>query len=381
MANGTVIARRKGIDIARGDNAKSLRLERRINPAGIKKITAVEARQANEFAARIEITVRRQRKESPSAPARRNVAHQAACSRRHDAKQDIGKVRNHQLAPGLCVQLVRAVKCCEKCTRHIAISRLDATCAGQCAAQRIKHAGRYLMGMKEIDHLRQVRQIFRRTGGDHAPRSVATQLVHRFQHFVMNALAAPGLPGCIGNPGDRSIERQADTDIARSQKLDCFIVKQSAIGLQAKGKIIGKGINRGKHRGLVHERFGSVKNGARLAAFGHHRAKIAAQCVERGEQFVGRHVAAFAALLARQVTVSAVEIATLGRIEINARGCQFKAQGVQFTGKFAGLGAIVIEQRTAGQCFSNARLVDQRPESRVGVGQCSIGFVANVHAA
>jgi hypothetical protein len=99
------------------------------------------------------------------------------------------------------------------------------------------------MGVKELDHARQVRQVFGCAGGDHAPRAVAAQLFHRAQHLVVHALAAPGSARRVGNAGHRAIKREADADVARGQEIERRIVEQRSVGLQAEDEIVGESVD------------------------------------------------------------------------------------------------------------------------------------------
>lgn len=379
MADRAVAAGAEGIDIARRHGLEGGRSQRRFDTACGQQIAAVEARQADEFAARVQSAIRCQGEEGAAAAAGRDIAHQTPRRRCEDADQDVGEIGDHQLAPRFAIQLVRAIHGGEERFGQIAVGRLHAARAGQGAAHRIEHAGRHFAGMEQFHHPRQVGQVFGGAGGDHAPRAVAFQLIHRRQHLVMHALATPGFARGIGDAGEGAVEREADADVARGEKFQRRVVEQRAVGLQAEHKICGEFIDGGEHRLLVHQRLRTVEDGARLAPFRHHRAKIIVQPAERGVQHLGRHVAAVAALCAGQVAVGAIEIAAFGRIQVNAGRFQLEAQRVQLAGEAVGLGAIAVEQRAGGDFFLNARLVHQRPEGGIRVGDGGIDSVADVH--
>ena len=74
MTDGAVVARSEPVNVARRDGAEGFRCQCRCNASLIQQFAAVEAWQANEFAARIEAAVGGQREEGTAAAAGRNEA-------------------------------------------------------------------------------------------------------------------------------------------------------------------------------------------------------------------------------------------------------------------------------------------------------------------
>ena len=187
------------------------------------------------------------------------------------------------------------------------------------------------------------------------------------------------MAGRIGDRGLGAVKREADADPAGGEEIDRRPVEQRAVGLEAEDEIVAEGLDGGEHRLPVHQRLGAVEDDARPAPRGHHRREVATQLVQRRQQLVLRQVPAVAAHLAGQVAIGAVEVAALGGVHVDGRRLQSEAQRVQLAGEIAGLLAVGVEQRPAGQDVGNARLVHQRPEGGAGVGQRHVAGVADVH--
>src|SRR3989338_9184424 len=124
--------------------------------------------------------------------------------------------------------------CCSR------ISRPDFSRWLQGAAQNIQQTGGRLFLVEKFNDLCQVPHILAGDGADNAPVWIASKPLHRFNGLFIYTLSFPVLAGAVSDCCCWRIQRDTYAYITANQKLHCFIVKKSGIGLNAKTKVILK---------------------------------------------------------------------------------------------------------------------------------------------